>query len=85
MIFLMNVLNREENMTIGYLGTPLLVAVVVGWSLSLSNEGEYSESSFSAGNLPEDAVRPSLSSLRGGPSATSRTDAHSNTAPPRSR
>jgi hypothetical protein len=37
MIFLMNVLNREGNMNIGYLGTPLMVAVVLGWSLSLSS------------------------------------------------
>jgi len=85
MIFLMNVLNREENMTIGYLGTPLLVAVVVGWSLLLSNVGEYSESRFSSANHPEDALRLSPSSLRAAPSATSRTDTNSNAAPPRSR
>jgi hypothetical protein len=55
MIFFMNVLNREENVNIGYMGTPLAVAIIVAWSLSLSNEGQYSESritrpEFSAGN-----------------------------------
>jgi hypothetical protein len=44
MIFLMNVLNREENVNIGYLGTPLAVAVIVAWSLLLSDEGKYSRS-----------------------------------------
>lgn len=68
MIFLMNVLNREANLDIGYLGTPLAVAVLVAWSLSLSNEGQYSESTilghvFSARSHAEEAPHLRLSSL----------------------
>jgi len=40
MNFLMNVLNREENTAIGYVGTPLAVVVIVAWSLLLSHDGE---------------------------------------------
>jgi hypothetical protein len=62
MNFLMNVLNREENSNIGYLGMPLAVAVVVAWSLLLSDERKLTESevlkpSFSGGTQREDVPR----------------------------
>jgi hypothetical protein len=46
MIFLMNVLHGEGNMNIGYIGTPVMVAVVTVWSLSLSVERKHSQSRY---------------------------------------
>jgi hypothetical protein len=67
MIFLMNVLNREGNTDIGYLGTPIAVGVVVAWSFALSNDGAYSESRFSEGHHAEDTRRLSASSFYAAP------------------
>jgi hypothetical protein len=64
MIFMMNVLNGEENMNIGYIGTPIVVAVVTGWSLSLSVERKHSESRYFAHIQMADEPLLRRSSLR---------------------
>jgi hypothetical protein len=84
MIFLMNVLNREANTNIGYLGTPIAVAALVAWSLSLSNEGEYSESRLSAKTHAGHAPYLNPSSLYTAPPAGAELFGNSRTQSARS-
>jgi hypothetical protein len=64
MNFLMNVMNREENTNIGYVGTPLRVAVIVAWSMLLSNEGEAIERQSLEARLSTRKVREGVPGLR---------------------
>jgi hypothetical protein len=66
MIFLMNVLNGEENMNIGYIGTPIVVVVLTAWSLSLSVERKHSQSTYFAQIQTADEPLFRRSSVRAG-------------------